>query len=320
MTATVAAAMEPQQEPPLSEGDPTLVPRRRRRHTPNYYVTIVFFLAPSAIPLVLLVYYPMIQAMWTSLHDWNLIGPKKWVGLDNYTVLLTDPDTARIFWHSAQYIIGYIPLVFVGGLAVALALNTALKGRNFFRGVYFLPVVTSWIAVSLVWRWLLNPHSGAVNAVLGWFGIDGPGWYTDPHWAMPSIIFASVWKDVGFVMVILLAGLQAIPAEIEEAAVLDGAGWWRRLFSVTLPLLSPTTFFVLIISLIGGFQVFDQAYAMTEGGPNDATRTVVLEIYDLTFRYGQAGMASALSMLLFVVILTFTAIQLVGQRRWVHYA
>jgi multiple sugar transport system permease protein len=294
-------------------------PRRRWRQ-PRYYVTIALFLAPSALPLIALVYYPMVQALWTSLHDWNLIGPKKWVGLGNYEALFKDPGTASIFAHSAQYIAGYIPLVYVGGLAVALALNTALKGRNFFRGIYFLPVVTSWIAVSLVWRWLLNPHSGAVNALLGWFGITGPGWYNDPHWAMPSIIVASVWKDVGFIMVILLAGLQAIPAEIEEAAVLDGAGWWRRLFHVTLPLLSPTTFFVLIISLIGGFQVFDQAYAMTQGGPNDATRTVVLQIYDLTFRYGQAGMASALSMLLFVVILTFTAIQLVGQRRWVHYA
>ncbi len=307
-------------EEPQQASAAAALPRRRRWRHPRYYVTVAAFLAPSAIPLLLLVYYPMVQAMWTSLHDWNLIGPKKWVGIANYEVLLTDFGTARIFWHSAQYIIGYIPLVFVGGLAVALALNTALKGRNFFRGVYFLPVVTSWIAVSLVWKWLLNPHSGAVNTVLGWFGIEGPGWYIDPHWAMPSIVVASVWKDVGFVMVILLAGLQAIPAEIEEAAILDGAGWWRRLISVTLPLLSPTTFFVLIISLIGGFQVFDQAYAMTAGGPNDATRTVVLEIYDLTFRYGQAGMASALSMLLFVVILAFTAIQLVGQRRWVHYA
>lgn len=307
--------------PVLDEVATANPPRRRRRwRHPRYYLTAALFLAPSAIPLVMFVYYPMVQAMWTSLHDWNLIAPMKWVGLANYEQLFTDPKTFTIFLHSAEYIVGYIPLVYLGGLAVALALNTALKGRNFFRGIYFLPVVTSWIAVSLVWRWLLNPHSGAVNAVLGWFGIEGPGWYNDPQWAMPSIIIASVWKDVGFIMVILLAGLQAIPAELEEAAVLDGAGWWRRLFSVTLPLLSPTTFFVLIISLIGGFQVFDQAYAMTEGGPNDATRTVVLEVYDLTFRYGQAGMASALSMLLFAVILTFTAVQLVGQRKWVHYA
>lgn len=299
---------------------PSSKPRRRKRRSPGYYLTIAAFLAPSLVPLLGFVYYPMFQAMWTSLHQWNLIGAKNWVGLENYVTLLNDPDTRSIFWHSAQYILGYIPLVYVGGLAVALALNTALKGRNFFRGIYFLPVITSWIAVSLVWRWLLNPYSGAVNTALGWFGIEGPGWYNDPSWAMASIIVASVWKDIGFVMVILLAGLQAIPVELEEAAVLDGAGWFRRLFSVVLPLLSPTTFFVLIISLIGGFQVFDQVYAMTEGGPADSTRVVVLEVYDLTFRYGQAGMASALSMMLFAVILTFTAVQLIGQRKWVHYA
>ncbi len=301
-------------------GGPRVVRPRRRFRSPGYYFTIAAFLLPSAVPLVMFVFFPMFQALWTSLHEWNLIGAKTFVGLDNYRALLTDPDTASIFWHSAQYILAYIPLVYVGGLAIALALNTALKGRNFFRGVYFLPVVTSWIAVSLVWRWLLNPNSGAVNAALGWVGIDGPGWYNEPNWAMASIIIASVWKDAGFIMVILLAGLQAIPVELEEAARLDGAGWWRRLVSLTLPLLSPTTFFVLIISLIGGFQVFDQVYAMTEGGPADSTRVVVLEVYDLTFRYGQAGMASALSMLLFAVILTFTAVQLIGQRKWVHYA
>jgi len=301
-------------------GGPRVLRPRRRFRSPGYYFTIAAFLLPSAVPLVMFVFFPMFQALWTSLHEWNLIGAKTFVGLDNYRALLTDSDTASIFWHSAQYILAYIPLAYVGGLAIALALNTALKGRNFFRGVYFLPVVTSWIAVSLVWRWLLNPNSGAVNAVLGWAGVDGPGWYNEPNWAMASVVIASVWKDAGFIMVILLAGLQAIPVELEEAARLDGAGWWRRLTSLTLPLLSPTTFFVLIISLIGGFQVFDQVYAMTEGGPADSTRVVVLEVYDLTFRYGQAGMASALSMLLFVVILTFTAVQLIGQRKWVHYA
>lgn len=309
-----AVSARPAASPPRAKG------RRRRFRGVSYYLTILAFLLPSAVPLVMFVFYPMFQALWTSLHKWNLIGPKTFVGFDNYRELLTDSGTASIFWHSALYIIGYIPLVYIGGLAVALALNTALKGRNFFRGIYFLPVITSWIAVALVWRWLLNPNSGAINAVLGWVGIDGPGWYNEPRWAMASVIIASVWKDTGFIMVILLAGLQAIPVELEEAARLDGAGWWRRLVSLTLPLLSPTTFFVIIISMIGGFQVFDQVYAMTEGGPADATRVVVLEVYDLTFRYGQAGMASALSMLLFVMILTFTAVQLIGQRKWVHYA
>jgi multiple sugar transport system permease protein len=194
-----------------------------------------------------------------------------------------------------------------------------MRGRDFLRGLYFLPVITSWIAVAIVWRWLLNPSVGIVNNALASIGIDGPGWWTDPAWSMPSIIFASAWKDLGFVMVILLAGLQAIPSDVYEAATIDGAGWWRRLWSVTLPLLTPSLFFVVIISLINGFQVFDQVYAMTGGGPAGSSEVVVQRIYDLTFRYGEAGLASALSWALFIVVLIVTAVQLRGERRWVHY-
>ncbi|MHC5797506.1 carbohydrate ABC transporter permease [Lacisediminihabitans sp. FW035] len=277
------------------------------------------FLLPSAIPMLLFVLGPMVAAAWVSLNKWNLLAPMQWVGLDNYAKLLTDPITGDVFLHTVYYIVGYLPLVYLGGLALALALNTALKGRSFLRGIYFLPVVTSWIVVALVWRWLLSPSNGIVNTVLGAVGIQGPGWWTDPHWAMPSIIFASAWKDLGFVMVILLAGLQAIPTDLYDASKVDGAGWWRRLFSVTLPLLSPSSFFVLVISLINGFQVFDQVYAMTGGGPNGASQVVVQQIYDLTFRYGKAGEASALSWMLFIVVLAVTVIQIRGQRRWVTY-
>jgi len=290
-----------------------------RRTRARYALTVLAFLLPSAIPLVLFVLGPMVAAAWISLQKWNLLAPMQFVGLDNYVSLLTDPTTGDVFLHTVYYIVGYLPLVYIGGLALALALNTALKGRSFLRGIYFLPVVTSWIVVALVWRWLLNPSNGIVNAVLAFFGIAGPGWWTDPVWAMPSIIIASAWKDLGFVMVILLAGLQAINPDMHEAAKIDGAGWWRRLFSITLPLLSPSTFFVLVISLINGFQVFDQVYAMTGGGPNGASEVVVQQIYDLTFRYGAAGEASALSWILFVVILAITLIQVRGQKRWVTY-
>lgn len=285
----------------------------------KYTLTVLAFLLPSAIPLTLFVLGPMIGALWVSLNKWNLISPMTFVGFDNYTKLLNDPRTGDVFLHTIYYIAGYLPLVYFGGLALALALNTGLKGRSFLRGVYFLPVVTSWIVVALVWRWLLNPSNGVVNAVLGFFGIDGPGWWSDPLWAMPSIILASAWKDLGFVMVILLAGLQAINADLYDAAKVDGAGWWRRLMSVTIPLLSPSTFFVLVISLINGFQVFDQVYAMTGGGPNGASQVVVQQIYDLTFRYQRAGEASALSWMLFVVVLAVTLIQVRGQKRWVNY-
>ena len=295
-------------------------PRRRPRRRLRYTVTVLAFLLPSAIPLALFTIYPMFRALWTSLHEWNLIGPMKWVGLDNYAHLMQDTTTQRAFLNTGYYLVGYLPLVYVGGLALALALNVRLRGRNILRGVYFLPVVTSWIVVALVWRWLLNPSVGIVNATLAVFGIDGPGWWTDPTWAMPSIILASAWKDLGFVMIILLAGLQAIPQEMDEAANVDGAGPWRRLFGVTLPLLSPSTFFVIVISLINGFQVFDQVYAMTGGGPAGASTVVVQQVYDLTFRYGAAGEASALSWMLFMLVLAVTIVQIVGQKRWVTYA
>ena len=289
---------------------------RRTRTT----ITAYLFLLPSAIPLVWFVITPMVRAAWTSLHEWNLLTPMRWVGLENYVDLLTDRDTLAVFGHTLFYVAGTLPLTFVGGLALALALNRAFRGRNLLRGVYFLPVVTSWIAVAIVWRWLLNPSVGIVNATLERLGVDGPGWWADPAWSMPSIILASAWKDLGFVMVLLLAGLQTIPTDVNEAATLDGAGPWQRLRSITLPLLSPQIFFVAVISFINGFQVFDQVYAMTGGGPAGSSEVVVQRIYDLTFRYSQAGAASALSMMLFVVILAVTLVQMRGERKWVNYA
>ncbi len=297
-------------------------PARRRtgRRSWKHYAWVLFFLLPSAVPLLLFTIVPMVSSVWVSLHQWNLISPMRWVGLDNYGRLLSDPQTGKVFLHTLLYVAGYLPLVYVGGLALALALNRRLTGRAFLRATYFLPVVTSWVVVALVWKWLLNPANGLVNQVLGAVGLGQPGWWTDPDWALASVILASAWKDLGFVMVILLAGLQAIPRDLYEAAIVDGAGGWQRFWRITLPLLTPATFFVVVISLINGFQVFDQVYVMTGGGPGGASQVVVGQIYDLTFRYGRAGEASALSWLLFAVILVITVVQIRGQRRWVHYA
>lgn len=281
---------------------------------------VLLFLAPSAVPLILFTAIPMVSSVWVSLHEWNLISPMSWVGLGNYSDLMTDPQTADIFLHTLLYCAGYLPLVFVGGLLLALALNQRMPARAFFRAAYFLPVVTSWVVVALVWKWLLNPTNGLVNAILGAVGLPQPGWWTDPDWAMPAIILSSAWKDLGFVMVILLAGLQAIPQDLLEAAHVDGASPRQRFWRITLPLLSPSTFFVVVISLINGFQVFDQVYVMTAGGPQGASQVVVGQVYDLTFRYGRAGEASALSWMLFAVILVITAVQIRGQKRWVHHA
>jgi len=280
----------------------------------------VAFLAPSAVPMLLFVFVPMFGALLVSASSWNLIGDFEFIGIDNYIKLLTSEKTLLVFGNSFYYVAGYLPSVFLIGLLFALALNTKVKGRFAFRAAFFLPVVTSWIAVSIVWRWLLNPSNGVVNTILESVGIDGPGWWTDPVWAMPAIIIASAWKDIGFVTIILLAGLQNINQDHIEAAMLDGANWFKRLFSVVLPMLSPSIFFVFVISMINGIQVFDQVYAMTGGGPGDSTRVVMQQIYDLSFRYGKAGEAAALSWLLFIVIMLVTAFQNYGQRKWVHYA
>ena len=294
--------------------------RVRRRRPRGHWAWALLFLAPSAIPLLLFSLLPMAVSLWVSLHEWNLISEPRFVGFDNFVDLLGDDRTRATFWHTITYIAGYLPLVYVGGLALAVGLNQTFRGVGALRTAYFLPVVTSWVVVALVWQWLLNPRVGLVNHLLGLVGLPQPGWWTDPAWAMPSVILASAWKDLGFVMVILLAGLQAVPHELLDAAKVDGANAWQRFRHVTLPLLSPATFFVVVISLINGFQVFDQVDVMTGGGPAGASQVVVGQVYDLTFRYGRAGEASALSWLLFIVILAVTIVQVRGQRRWVTHA
>ena len=278
------------------------------------------FLAPSLLPLILFTLGPMAASFVISLLRWDLIRSPRWKGLDNYALLFKDPDFHAAIGHTVLFIAGYLPLVFVGGLAIALALNQRLRAVALFRTIYFLPVVTSWVVVAFMWKWLLNPQSGIVNYALGLAGVHGPGWWTDPTWAMPSIILASAWKDLGFVMVILLAGLQAIPEEYYDAAAIDGAGAWARFWRITLPLLSPASFFVVVISLINSFQVFDQVWVMTGGGPVDATSVVVVQVVKNAFSYGQVGYASAMSWLLFAAILGITLVQLQIQRRWVTYA
>lgn len=281
---------------------------------------VALFLLPSAVPLLAFTVVPMVGALWTSLHSWNLQSPMQWVGLANYRQLIGDSDTRAALWHTVLFLIMYLPVVYIIGLTVAVGLNRRFHGRNLLRSMYFLPVITSWVVVALTWKWLLNPANGLVNHVLGLVGIAGPGWWASPQWSIASAVIASIWKDAGFVMVILLAGLQNIPEEYREAAMLDGASAWKSFWAVQFPLLSPATYFVVVISLINGFQVFDQIFVMTGGGPVGSSRPIVEEIYDLTFRYGEAGAASALSWLLFILILLITVVQQRAQKRWVTYA
>lgn len=280
---------------------------------------VSLFLAPSLLALLAFSIGPMLGTVWVSLQEWNLIRPAEFIGIDNYRELWGDDDFRRALFNTVYYLVGYLPLVLVGGLGLAVLVNRKLKGIAVFRAIYFLPVVTSWVVVALLWKWILNPSDGLVNWGLGLVGIDGPGWWTSRTWAMPSVILASAWKDLGFVMIILLAGLQGIDETLYEAARIDGAGGWRRLRSITLPLLTPSLFFVVVISLINGFQVFDQVWVMTGGGPAGSSTVVVEQIVKNTFSYGRAGYASAQSVVLFVIILLVTAAQMRLQKRWVFY-
>lgn len=282
-------------------------------------LTVSLFLGPSLLALLAFSIGPMLGTVWVSFQDWNLIRDPESVGLGNYRELVSDDDFHRALFNTLYYLVGYLPLVLVGGLGLALLVNSRFKGVAVFRAIYFLPVVTSWVVVALLWKWLLNPSDGLVNWGLGLVGIDGPGWWTSQTWAIPSVILASAWKDLGFVMIILLAGLQSIDKTLYEAAEIDGAGAWRKLRSITIPMLTPSLFFVVVISLINGFQVFDQVWVMTEGGPAGSSTVVVEQIVKNTFTFGRAGYASAMSVVLFVIILTVTAVQMRAQKRWVFY-
>lgn len=266
------------------------------------WATLALFLGPSVIGTLVFLIGPIVASLGLSFTSWDLLTPPKFVGLGNYGDLTSDPDFLAALGHTLTFIAGYVPPVLALGLLVAVALNGALPGRGFMRVLYFLPVVSSWVAVSLVWRWLLNPSFGLVNNLLLAVGVTGPAWLFDPHWAMPAVIVTSLWKDTGFVMTILLAGLQAIPGEYFEAASIDGATGTQQLRFITLPLLIPSLVFALTISLISSFQVFDQVYVMTQGGPAGATTVLIERVVRNAFTYNRMGYAAAMSWVVFALV------------------
>jgi len=265
-------------------------------------LTLTLFLGPSLLGMALFVMGPILASLGLAFAHWDLLTPPQFVGLANFRALWADPEFWRALHHTLTFLLGYIPLAMGAGFLIALALNARIPGQGLFRALYFLPVVTAWVAVALVWKWLLNPGYGLVNHLLILVGLQGPAWLFDPNWAMPAVILTSVWKDTGFVMAILLAGLQNIPREYYEAAAIDGAGGVDRLRHITLPLLAPALYFSLTISLINSFQVFDQVYVMTGGGPAGATTVLVERIVKNAFSYSQMGYAAAMSWFLFALI------------------
>jgi len=283
------------------------------------YAVIFLFLFPSLAGLLLFQIIPILSSAYISFTDWDLLSDAKFVGLQNYTEALQDENTLRSIMNIFEFILGYLPLILGLGLLFSVLLNRKMKFVKAYRMFIFIPVITSWVAVSIVWRWLLNGQSGLINYLLSLAGIEGPVWLQSFEWAMPSIVAVSVWKDIGFVSIILLSGLQEISDDYYEAATIDGANGLQQFFRVTLPLLTPSLFFVLVISLINGFQLFDQVLVMTGGGPAGRTSTLVQQIYENAFQNYKMGFASAQSWILFVIIFAVTIVQQKLQKRWVTY-
>jgi multiple sugar transport system permease protein len=278
------------------------------------------FLAPTLLGLAVLSAGPIIAALGISLTKWDLLTAPQFVGLDNFASLLSDRRFLTAIRNTTFYTATSVPLGLLLGLGLALALNQRLRGISWIRTAYFLPVVTSTVAISLVWSWIYSPDSGPLNGVLGFFGLPAQKWITDPFWAMPSIVVMSVWQGLGTTVIIFLAGLQAIPEDYYDAAAVDGAGAAARFRYVTLPLLTPSIFFTGILALIDSFQVFDQVYVLARPGrPTDATVTLVYTIYENGFQNFKMGYAAAAAWILFVIVAVMTIAYFRLQGRWVHY-
>ena len=275
--------------------------------------------SPWLVGFLIFTAFPMIASLVLSFTEWDILTPPEFVGLENYHKMFFVDKYAM---HSMKITIVFsavsIPLNIVFGLGIAMLLNTNIRGLSTFRTIYYLPAILSGVAVALMWRWIFSTDFGLINAALNILGIQGPAWLADRTWVIPSFVVMRLWS-VGGGMVIYLAGLQSIPTDLYEAAEIDGANWWKRIRHITLPMLSPTIFFQLIIGVIFSMQIFTEAFIMTNGGPANASLFFILYLYRKAFQDFQMGYASALAWLLFVVILAFTLILFRTAKYWVYY-
>src|SRR3989338_692782 len=284
------------------------------------------FLMPNFVGFLVFTSIPVCASMALSFFSWDLLSPPKFVGIANFIELFKDPFFWKYCWNTVVLMCA-IPFSVAGSLLLALAMNQKLKGIVFFRTVYFLPTICSGVAIYVLWRFIYNPEFGALNAMIFKLGelihlpLRGPNWLTDERWAKPALIIMSVWQTVGgYNMILYLAALQGVPRDYYDAAEVDGANEWQKFWNVTWPQISPTTFFIVIMSIIGGFQAgFDPAYIMTGGGPNGSTTTIIYYIYNNAFQWHNMGYAAAISWILFIIVFIITVLQWRMFGRVVHY-
>jgi multiple sugar transport system permease protein len=302
------------------------------RTKPGGWAQALPFLLPSALGLLVFSLLPLGASLLLSLTTWDGLSVltsdvvrDTWVGLGNFGAVLGGAEFWRVLSNTFYFIVLYVPLILGSALAVSMLLNVRRAGVGVFRVLSYIPVLTSWVAGALIWKWILSPEYGLINDLLGMAGVQGPGWLLDRTWAMPGIVLTSLWKDAGYFALILLGGLQGISPSFYESAELDGAGPWVKFTRITLPLLSPILFLVVTITLINSFQLFPQIMIMTTregmapGEPLGATQVMVERIYTYAFKYYRMGLASAWAWLLFAVISLFTLLQFRLQKKWVSY-
>jgi multiple sugar transport system permease protein len=277
-------------------------------------------IAPIVAGICIFQIYPVLFSLYASLTQWNLLTRPRWIGLGNYVELFTtDRFFLKALANTGIYALGTVLPTVVLALVFALLLNLEIKGRFIYRAIYFVPVVVPLVSVAILWQWIYEPNFGILNFLLRFVGIHGPPWLGSSQWALLAVIFIAIWRGLGYDIVLFLAGLQSISRDYYEAAALDGANAVQSFRFITLPLLSPVTFVVIVLGVIDGLQVFTVPYVMTNGGPANATLTVVLLLYNDAFQYQQMGLASAIAYCLFALLLLLTLLNFLLQRYWVFY-
>ena len=279
------------------------------------------FIAPVTLGLLVFYIWPFIQNFWFSFNDVNKFNVTHFIGLDNYKQLIGDAEVWTTFGNTLKYVVFTVPIGLFLSICIAALLNAKIRGTSIYRTLYFLPSVTMAAAVAMVWKWVFNEKMGILNSIIAGLGGERVGWLTNPKTALFIVMLVGLWMSVGYNMIILLAGMQGIPKTYYEAASIDGAGGLAQFFKITIPLLTPSIFFVMITSIIGGFQVFDVVYMMIGklSPAYDSTQTVVMLFYRQAFDYGYKGYAAAISILIFIAIMIVTIFQLIGQKKWVNY-
>lgn len=294
--------------------------RSRKRSEIRNLGAILFFVLPALIPLFIFWIYPILRSVWLSFTDWDFMTPDyNFVWFKNYTSLFKDSRFYEALWNTLVFTAGTLFPTIIGGLGLALLLRRNFRGSGIFKFVLFSPWITPTVAISIVWTWIFREDGGLANLVLGFFGLPALKWISSSDTAMLSVIIVTVWKSLGYAMIFYLSALEKVPEELYEASALDGAKPWRQFLDMTLPGISPTTFFLMIITMVNSLQAYDQIQILTQGGPSGSTRTLLYMYYQLGFQEFKMGQATATAVIMIIITVLLSLVQFTASKKWVHY-